>query len=107
MGRGSKRHRLLAGRMDGGRGENVRQESVTIAAEQTGGDSRAPSFTTVIRFSRTAHHMGWHSLFIQSLALHIGPEEGRGWCMCVCECTEGLSNEKLNEQVRTRLPQGK
>ena len=53
----------------------MRQQSVTSAAEQTGGDSWAPSFTPVIRSSRTAHHMGWHNLFIQSLGPHTGPEE--------------------------------
>lgn len=74
--------------MDGGREGSVRQQSVTSAAEQTGGDSWAPSFTTVIRSSRTAHHMGWHNLFIQSLGLHTRPEEERGLCVCVCVCAE-------------------
>lgn len=66
---------------------SVRQRSVTSAAEQTGGDSRAPSFTAVIRSSRTAHHMGWHSLFIQSpraTYMAAGGEE----CVCVSVCTE-------------------
>lgn len=63
-------------------------------AEQTGGDSRVPSFRTVIRSSRTAHHMGWHSLFIQSPALHgrLGKERRR--CVsappCVCVCVGAL-----------------
>lgn len=68
--------------MDGGREGSIRQRSVTSAAEQTGGDSWAPSFTTVIRSSRTAHHMGWHNLFIQSLQLHTRPVE-RGWYVSV------------------------
>lgn len=66
--------------------ESVRQQSVTSAAEQTGGDSQAPSFTAVIRSSRTAHHMGWHSLFIPSLALHTWLQEERGTHVCVCLC---------------------
>lgn len=63
--------------------ESVRQWPVTSAAEQTGGDSQAPSFTAVIRSSGTAHHMGWHSLFIPSLARHTWLQEGRGKHVCV------------------------
>lgn len=78
----------------------MRQQSVTSAAEQTGGDSWAPSFTPVIRSSRTAHHMGWHNLFIQSLGLHTGPEEDEEEeevCVSVRVCAEekvpeGFSN---------------
>lgn len=69
--------------MDGGSEGGSRRQSVASAAEQTGGDSWAPSFTAVIRSSRTAHHMGWHNLFIQSLGLHAGTEEERdGVCAC-------------------------
>lgn len=81
-----KRHGVcrLAGR-GGGRGwrwvGSVRRWSVTSVAEQTGGDSRAPSFRTVIRSSRTAHHMGWHSLFIQSPALRGRPGKERRRCV--------------------------
>lgn len=88
--RAKKARRLLAGRADGGREGNIRQQRVTSAAEQTGGDSRAPSYTTLIRYSRTAHHMGWHDVFIQSLGLHAGLEgengagvfHWRGECAC-------------------------
>lgn len=74
--------------MDGGREGSMRQRSVTSAAEQTGGDSWAPSFTAVIRSSRTAHHMGWHNLFIQSLGLHAGPGGEAMVCVCVCVCRQ-------------------
>lgn len=78
--------------MDGGREGSMRQQSMTSAAEQTGGDSWAPSFTTMIRFSKTAHHMGWHNLFIQSLGLHTGPVEE-----CVCVWVGVCAEEKVPE----------
>lgn len=71
--------------MDGGSQGGMRQPSVASAAEQTGGDSRAPSFTAVIRSSRTGHHMGWHNLFIQSLD-YIRNRRGGGVCLCVFLC---------------------
>lgn len=87
----------------GGGGEGARQQSVASAAEQTSGDSWAPSFTTVIRSSRTAHHMGWHNLFIQSLGLHAGTEEGtNGVCQRVCTC-EGRRCQKMTVNVKEKL----